>query len=98
MDLTRLGLIVILIGFTVAFIGILIPIYLVALGNVEAGVGAGVCIVLLFIPICFGYGEHALPLMILALGLALAILIVGLIVFRAIKRSTVDLGYRKNFV
>lgn len=88
MDLLKLGFILIFLGFITAFVGVLIPILLTLLEPTKVGIGVGGCIVVFFIPICFGYGEPAVPMMIIMLVLALALIIVSFLMFRAIRKTT----------
>lgn len=81
-DIFRAGLYLIIAGFVVAFAAALVPLLAVALGGRPAGVSGGGCVLVMFVPICFGVGEAALPLMLVSL-LAVAVLaILGLAFLR----------------
>lgn len=89
-DMFRAGLLLFFIGFALAFVAVTLPLLMVALG-VEGGrqvsVSGGGCVLILFVPICFGVGEAALPLMVLATVLAVALVLVGLIGMRTLRRN-----------
>lgn len=90
MDLERLGFILILIGILIAFIAILIPLFTIPLAG-DIKISGGGCIILFFVPICFGYGEFAIQLIVLAIALAIVLATVYLIIYRtsigALKRE-----------
>ncbi|MEM3960233.1 MAG: hypothetical protein QW200_07940 [Ignisphaera sp.] len=91
MDLYKAGIILIIAGFILLFIAALLPltIYLLSpatgMGSVE--IGGGGCILLFFIPICFGVGSQAVLLIIVALILALIAMIFGYIIYRSIRND-----------
>jgi uncharacterized membrane protein len=88
MSLVYIGLALVIIGFAVAFIAALLPVFTIAFQqpvrvyNVTGGVGG--CILLFFIPICFGFGPQLFiwPLVIVALVLAIVVIVVGYLVYR----------------
>lgn len=81
MDLERLGFILILIGMLIAFIAILLPLFTIPLAG-DIKISGGGCIILFFVPICFGYGEFAIQLIVLAIALAIMLAIVYFVIFR----------------
>ncbi|MEM1644735.1 MAG: hypothetical protein QXL96_02495 [Ignisphaera sp.] len=89
MELTKLGFILITLGFVVMFIAIVIPLLSIILsGEVEnIDISGGGCIVILFIPICFGFGSQTLvqPLIILAAVLTIITFIIGFLMFKEAK-------------
>ncbi|MEM1677698.1 MAG: hypothetical protein QXV81_07235 [Ignisphaera sp.] len=93
MYLEKLGFILILIGIVIAFIAILIPLFTIPLtGDIK--ISGGGCIILFFIPICFGYGEFAIQLIMLAIALAIVLAIVYLVIYKtsigALKRERAE--------
>lgn len=89
MDLVKLGFVLILIGFLIVFIATLLPMLMAIHREGAIEIGGGGCIILLFIPICFGYGEAhlVLPLIIVAMILTLAVLIIGFLMFREARKG-----------
>jgi len=92
LKLEVLGLILIFLGFALAFVAALLPALMVALQPSEGvQVSGGGCIVILFFPICFGYG--ALGGAMLITVIALAVILVALtfafywITSKAVRRS-----------
>lgn len=89
MDLYRAGIILIVAGFILLFIAALLPliVYLLSpatgMGGIE--VSGGGCILLFFIPICFGVGSQAILLIIVALIIALILMIFGYITYRNVR-------------
>jgi uncharacterized membrane protein len=84
MRLHVLGLMLIFAGIALIIIAPLILAIMTAEGVKFNATGVG-CIVLFFIPICFGYGE---PLLIITLMvLAVVLIVVFLIVFRLLLRD-----------
>lgn len=89
--LIRLSILFLLAGFILVFLAVLLPI--LALGS-QATTSSGVagCVILFFIPICFGLGESGLiPIMIaLSLVLTLVLLILTFLISRkiAVGRET----------
>ncbi len=83
LELEKLGFILIVIGIIMVFIAAIAPLFTIIttnIANVEIS-GAG-CIVLFFIPICFGYGEFALQLIIIAIILAIVLAVTYFIIYR----------------
>jgi len=95
-NLMKLGFMLITLGFVVMLVALLLPfINIIFSGKVESiDIGGGGCIVILFIPICFGFGAPSLAqlLIIVAALLTLAILIVGLLMTREAKKGAEKLG------
>jgi uncharacterized membrane protein len=86
MDLEKLGFVFILIGFFMVFIAVLIPLFTIAFSD-GIKISGGGCIVLLLIPICFGYGEFALQLIVIAIVLAMALILISFIVYRQLFKQ-----------
>lgn len=83
MKLFKVGLTFIILGFALAFVAVLLPI---ALGTASSSQGINVsgggCVVIMFIPICFGVGEYPLiPIMVSAV-LALLLMVFGFMILR----------------
>ncbi|MCS7112042.1 MAG: hypothetical protein N3D82_01460 [Ignisphaera sp.] len=86
MELEKLGFALILVGMIMAFTATIIPLFIaLSAGNVE--VSGGGCIVLFFVPVCFGYGEFALQLIILAIALAIVLAAVSFVIHRMTAAS-----------
>jgi len=77
LKLYKTGLVLVFIGVILAFAAALLPLLLVALSPVAEGgkveVAGGGCIVIGFIPVCFGYGN---PLLVVVLLVAALIVVV----------------------
>ncbi|MEM3948338.1 MAG: hypothetical protein QXM76_01950 [Zestosphaera sp.] len=84
MDAVRLGVAIILTGFAVVFISMLMQIMAVPTQAGGTQASAAGCVVILFVPICFGLGspDAVIPLITLTLLASLAFVIIGLIAFR----------------
>ncbi len=70
------------IGITLTIIAALLPLLLLSPETSNVNITGGGCIVVFFIPICFGVGEQAQLALLLAVILTL-VLVVMLIVFNA---------------
>ena len=81
--LWKVGLALVLAGFALAVIAALLPL----LAAPGAQVGVGGCIIVLFVPVCFGVGSQALPLLIVAIALSIVLLVVAFIVRRVLARE-----------
>jgi uncharacterized membrane protein len=75
----RLGHLLILSGFLLAFIALLL-IPILAMG--ETSLSFGGCIVILFFPICFGVGDKPLLLILAAMLLAIVLMILSYFILR----------------
>ncbi|MEM1612365.1 MAG: hypothetical protein QXH02_03315 [Desulfurococcaceae archaeon] len=73
MNLLKLGVVLVFVGMILA----VIATFLQALGGIS--VSGGGCIVVGFIPVCFGVGEHALPAIMIVLVLAIALVVISLL-------------------
>lgn len=82
--LWRIGFALVLAGFAVALVAALLP--LLAAPGAAAGVGG--CVILLFIPICFGAGASPLPLLIVAIVLAILLTLVSFVVWRLFSKAS----------
>lgn len=92
MELEKLGFTLIIVGMAIVFAAAIAPLLTLLLSGDSVAsrgvdVSGGGCIVLFFIPVCFGFGELALHLIIVAAALAVALAIVSLIVYRVIAGS-----------
>lgn len=87
----KIGLTLILLGFAIAFIAILIPMLFLLIEGGEIGVGG--CVLILFIPICFGYGNLAIPLIVVAAILMLVVTIVGVFVYTSMRKTLKSSAY-----
>jgi uncharacterized membrane protein len=84
MKLEKLGLALVLAGFALAFAAAL----LAALSAAQGGaVGVGGCVLVLFIPVCFGAGPLAPHLLVAALALALALVVLSFLLWSARPRG-----------
>lgn len=85
--LFKLGLALFLAGFAVACAAVVAPVVWAALAGREGAVGfsGGGCVLVMFVPICFGVGEVALPLMVLAAVAAAVLVIAGLVIARGVR-------------
>jgi uncharacterized membrane protein len=77
----RLGHLLILSGFLLAFIALLL-IPILAMISGETSLSFGGCIVILFFPICFGVGEKPLLLILAAMLLAIVLMILSYFLLR----------------
>uniref|UniRef100_A0A7C4FF86 DUF131 domain-containing protein n=1 Tax=Ignisphaera aggregans TaxID=334771 RepID=A0A7C4FF86_9CREN len=85
MRLFHIGLLLIVTGFAVAFIATLLLVIMPLLQQPPQNTTSGVsCIIIFFIPICFGFGpqESIWLLTIAALALAVVVMAVGYMVHR----------------
>jgi len=92
LKLEALGFILIFLGFALAFVAALLPALMAVLQPSEGvQVSGGGCVVILFFPVCFGYG--ALGGAMLITVIALTIILVALafafywVTFKAVRRS-----------
>ncbi len=81
-DLFRLGLYLLLAGFALAFAAALLIPLAAALGGQPAGVSGAGCVLVVFVPICFGIGEAALPLMVAALAAVALLAVLSFVVLK----------------
>ncbi|MCC6046048.1 MAG: hypothetical protein LM572_04650 [Ignisphaera sp.] len=100
MRIFHIGFILIVIGFIMAFAAALLLVLLPLVQQLPEGVsgigGAG-CIILFFIPICFGFGPQAFvwPLIIATLVLAVAAMVIGYAIYRYSIRIAKE--FRKEY-
>jgi len=102
MDVVRVGIALVFIGMALAFVAALLPVIL-QLSSAEPGsvsIGGGGCIIIFFIPICFGVGEPVLlvPMLALAAVLAIASLVIGYMMFRRARSLEEEPRYRRDVV
>ncbi len=84
----KIGHLLILSGFLLAFIAVLlIPILAILSG--DASLSFGGCIVILFFPICFGVGSEPLLLILAAMLLAIVLMILSYFL-RPLSRRAVE--------
>lgn len=93
MSFFKLGLLLIIIGIVLAFTATILPLILVGFKTSEISITGGDCIILFFIPICFGVGEQAvqalLVAVILAVILVVVIVILNMWILRRLKTTTI---------
>jgi len=94
-DLGRVGLVLVLAGFLVAVIGVVAVAAYVALRGVSE-VGYGGCILILFVPICFGAGSpNIAPYLLIASAVAmLIVMVVAYYLLRSMAKSLAAGTYR----
>jgi uncharacterized membrane protein len=78
--LSKLGLVLVFAGVIVAVVAALLPLLLITPETSGVSVTSGGCIIVFFVPICFGVGEHAQLALLLAVVLSI-VLVVILILF-----------------
>lgn len=79
MKLFKLGLLLIFIGIALAFMATILPLMLVGFETSRINVTGGGCIIVFFIPICFGVGEQATQALLLAVVLVIILVAVILL-------------------
>jgi uncharacterized membrane protein len=96
MSWMKTSLLLIFIGIVLLFIAILLLVVLLVVSGSISGVNVGGCIVVLFIPICFGYGEPSLLISLMAISviLVIALLFLEYLMFKDVRR---DLGSLKKY-
>jgi len=73
MKLQYIGFLLVFTGIILVFVATLLQVYsALTTSSEEVKVGGGGCIIILFIPICFGVGEPALITTLMVLGLVLS--------------------------
>jgi uncharacterized membrane protein len=95
MRLGTLGFILLIAGVIIAFVSTLIPFIaglLSGFGGGEVKVTGGGCVVVFFIPICFGYGDPLI--LILLMAVAIVLVVVSFIIFKSLVKTTHSLGER----
>lgn len=100
LNLTKLGFVLITAGIVLAIIAVVVPPLLLALQQpeqVSTGVGGAGCIVVFFIPICFGFGSQqlVLPLIALAIAVTLIFAVIALLMHRWSIKAFEGLGKRQ---
>jgi uncharacterized membrane protein len=100
LNLTKLGFVLIVAGIVLAVIAVVVPPLLVALQQPEqvaTGVSGAGCIVVLFIPICFGFGPQqlVLPLIVLAIAVTIIFAVIALLMYRWSIKAVESLGKRQ---
>ena len=88
--LLRLGMILFFAGIVVSMIGILVA----ALGFTGStmNVSTGFCVVILFIPICYGSGPMSSVLIVIALALSLAVILISVMLILVMRRRLMGSG------
>lgn len=82
-----LGFVFMVLGFIVLFASALLMVLQGAGSEGEGGIGVGGCVIVFFVPICFGAGTPGLSTIVLILALILSILsIVFLLILRGVLR------------
>lgn len=81
--LWRVGVILVVAGFILALLAALLPL----LAAPHARIGVGGCVVVLFVPVCFGVGNQPLLLLVVAIALSIFLLAIALLVWRTLARE-----------
>ena len=90
-----IGITLIIIGFIVIIIGSILPALTISSKPSEkTEVGVGGCIVIMFIPICFGYGKPEIITPLITLSLALVIILV--VIYIIMTRKIITLSVEKK--
>jgi len=90
-SLFLLGLVLMIMGIILASLAPLV--YLASKAPAKPGpveISGGACVVILFVPICFGYGSHQLVQTISLIGLLMAVL--ALLLILAFRRAWTMVG------
>jgi len=96
--LARIGLVLIFTGVALAFVAALLPAILFSMAIASqpeeatpapsngTDIGVGGCVLIFFIPICFGYGTGHLPItaLIIVLALAAVMIVLTFLLFRSV--------------
>jgi len=88
-----LGFILLIAGVVIAFLSTLIPLIAGLIGGFGGGevkVTGGGCVVVFFIPICFGYGDPLV--LVLLMAAAIVLVVASFIVFKSLVKTTHSLG------
>ncbi|MCS7128450.1 MAG: hypothetical protein RMI83_04165 [Desulfurococcaceae archaeon] len=80
-SLTKMGFSILLVGLLIMVSSLLAYFIYLAIQGFHGAIGVGGCIIVLFIPICFGLGERGDLLMTMSLILALALVAALLALF-----------------
>jgi len=90
-----IGTTLIIIGFIVIIIGSILPALTISSKPSEkTEVGVGGCVVIMFIPICFGYGKPEIMTPLITLSLALVIILV--VIYIIMTRKIITLSVEKK--
>lgn len=100
MKLITLSFILIVLGFLIAMVATLIPLFIVISNNSRIDINVGGCILVFFVPICFGYGTTPLHLIMIILLLVIVIVLItiGLNIFIRMKNTLNRMYEEKEFV
>ncbi len=87
-SLLKISIIFLLTGFVLVFLAVLLPI-LTLVDQAKTSSGIAGCVILFFIPICFGFGESGILsfMMILSLVLTLVLVVFAFLVFRKLTKN-----------
>ncbi|RLG83844.1 MAG: hypothetical protein DRO40_03360 [Thermoprotei archaeon] len=85
-DLATLGFIIVFIGILIIIIASILMVFSQPIQDSGSRVNVGGCIIIFFIPICFGYGEPWILILTITLTIILVI-IVFLLPYIIYKRS-----------
>lgn len=75
----KLGIVLIFVGMILALVAILLPILQLPLG--QPSVSGAWCVLVGFIPLCFGMGEFPAQLVMITLALALVLVVISIVFF-----------------
>lgn len=89
MNLFKVGLAIVLLGFALAFVAALLPTLGTTILNRGISFSGGGCVIIMFIPICFGVGEHPLLLITLSAVLAVLLIVISFLILRLSRNPAV---------
>ncbi|MCS7102327.1 MAG: hypothetical protein NZ992_00400 [Candidatus Korarchaeum sp.] len=84
MEVERLAHVLILVGVTISILTFLM-IPMLAILSSSPSVSGGGCVIILFLPICFGFGEQPLLMAIIAMLMSLIIIAVSYLLLRTFR-------------
>jgi uncharacterized membrane protein len=82
-DLGRVGLVLVFAGFLIAVIGVVVAVVYTAFRGVSE-VGYGGCILVMFVPICFGAGTSGIALLLILVS-AVVMLVTVLVAYYLLR-------------
>jgi len=74
-SLLKTGILLLIAGFVLVFLAVLLPI-LTSVSQVTTSSGVAGCVILFFIPVCFGLGESGVVPLMIVLSLVLTLILV----------------------
>ncbi|MEM4487775.1 MAG: hypothetical protein QXK88_03100 [Desulfurococcaceae archaeon] len=85
--LFKLGLVMILAGLVLAFIGTIIPLLKFKQDGSGVSITTGACILIGFIPICFGAGDFPVHLLLIVVSMSLLLVLLSVLFSRHIFKG-----------